>query len=392
MKELDDITKKKDIKIDKVADIQYQSKYFSKKNYFSFGKIFYNNKLVIIIFIISILILKGKDKIIDEINNKLKDMRRNYRNMARHIEILKMEINKTNALHMKDFRIIDANLHILHSNITLLHNYFKNHLDKEIKKNKRDILNIKESLTDLSDKLYDFNARFNLSGQGKLLSVEDINKIVDSKLLVINNISKQIDEIKENLKIINKEKYNNEIDNFDYYKTFINEELEKNFSKEIKEYKVLFRATRDGFASENFHNKCDGYNSTLTLILTNTKELLGGYTKDSWNQNNEYKTGEGGFMFSINNNIITKIKKYNIYFQKDSGPILGDFDILISNNSNLNNESYYNMRIFNRSIINDINRIFNRSTNNDINIGKNDIIKQHFSVLDYIVYQVIFKQ
>ena len=85
-------------------------------------------------------------------------------------------------------------------------------------------------------------------------------------------------------------------------------------------------------------------------------------------------------MFSINNNIITKIKKYNIYFQKDSGPMLGDFDILISNNSNLNNESYYNMRIFNRSII------------NDINIGNNDIIKQHFSVLDYIVYQVIFKQ
>ena len=85
-------------------------------------------------------------------------------------------------------------------------------------------------------------------------------------------------------------------------------------------------------------------------------------------------------MFSINNNIITKIKKYNIYCQKDSGPIFGDFDIFISNNSNLNYESYYNMRIFNRSII------------NDINIGKNDIIKQHFSVLDYAVYQVLFKQ
>ena len=275
---------------------------------------------------------------------------------------------------------MNTHLYILHSNITILNSYIKNHLDKEIKRNRRDILNIKESLIGLSGQLCDYNERYNLSGQVKPLLTEDINKIVDSQLLEINKLNKQIDEIKEDLKIFNKEKYNNEIDNFDYYKTFINEELEKNFSKKIKEYKILFRATRDGFTSKNFHNKCDGYNSTLTLILTNTRELLGGYAKYSWNQNNEYKKGKGGFMFSINNNIITKIKKYNIYCQKDSGPIFGDFDIFISNNSNLNYESYYNMRIFNRSII------------NDINIGKNDIIKQHFSVLDYAVYQVLFKQ
>ena len=380
MKELDEITKKKDIKIDKVVDIQYKNKYLQKKNYFSFLQIFFDNKLIIIIFIISLLIMKGKDKIIDEIKNKLKDMTKDYRNMERNLEILKIEINKTNALHSKDYRLIDAHLHILYSNTTLLYNYINNHLGKEINRNRMDINNIKESLADLWHQLYDFNEKLNLSVQRMPLLVKDLNKLVDSKFLIINKISKQIGKIKEELKIFNKEKYNNEIDNFDYYKTFINEELEKNFSKKIKEYKILFRATRDGFTSENFHNKCDGYNSTLTLILTNTRELLGGYAKYSWNQNNEYKKGKGGFMFSINNNIITKIKKYNIYCQKDSGPIFGDFDIFISNNSNLNYESYYNMRIFNRSII------------NDINIGKNDIIKQHFSVLDYAVYQVLFKQ
>ena len=380
MKELEEITKKKEIKIDKVVDIQYKNKYLQKKNYFSFLQIFFDNKLIIIIFIISLLIMKGKDKIIDEIKNKLKDMTKDYRNMERNLEILKIEINKTNALHSKDYRLIDAHLHILYSNTTLLYNYINNHLGKEINRNRMDINNIKESLADLWHQLYDFNEKLNLSVQRMPLLVKDLNKLVDSKFLIINKISKQIGEIKEELKIFNKEKYNNEIDNFDYYKTFINEELEKNFSKKIKEYKILFRATRDGFTSENFHNKCDGYNSTLTLILTNTRELLGGYAKYSWNQNNEYKKGKGGFMFSINNNIITKIKKYNIYCQKDSGPIFGDFDIFISNNSNLNYESYYNMRIFNRSII------------NDINIGKNDIIKQHFSVLDYAVYQVLFKQ
>ena len=380
MKELDEITKKKDIKIDKVVDIQYKNKYLQRNDCSSITQIFFDNKLLIIIFIFSLIILKGRDRIVDEIKIKLKDMKNDYRKISRNVEILKLEINKTRDFHIKDYRFIDAHLHILHSNITVFNNYIKNHLDKEIKKNRRDILNIKESLTGLSGQLCDYNERYNLSGQVKSLLTEDINKIVDSQLLEINKLNKQIDEIKEDLKIFNKEKYNNEIDNFDYYKTFINEELEKNFSKKIAEYKVLFRATRDGFTAKNFHNKCDGYNSTLTLILTNTKELLGGYAKYSWNQNNEYKKGKEGFMFSINNNIITKIKRNNIYCQKDSGPIFGDFDIVISNNSNLNYESYYNKRIFNRIII------------NDTNIGKNDNIKQHFSVLDYVVYQVLFKE
>ena len=148
-------------------------------------------------------------------------MRKDYRKMERNLEILKIEINKTTDVHSKDFRFMNAYLHILYSNITLLDSNIKNHLDKEIKRNRRDIINIKESLIDLSNQLYDFNARFNLSGQGIPLLVEDLNKLVDSKFLVINKINKQIGEIKEELKIFNKEKYNNEIDNFDYYKTFI---------------------------------------------------------------------------------------------------------------------------------------------------------------------------
>ncbi len=38
-----------------------------------------------------------------------------------------------------------------------------------------------------------------------------------------------------------------------------------NFEKEIK-WKLLYRASRDGFQSKNFHDKCDGKVKTLTVI------------------------------------------------------------------------------------------------------------------------------
>ena len=86
-------------------------------------------------------------------------MRKDYRKMERNLEILKIEINKTNALHSKDYRFIDAHLHILYSNTTLLYNYINNHLDKEINRNIMDIINIKESLIDLWHQLNDLNEK-----------------------------------------------------------------------------------------------------------------------------------------------------------------------------------------------------------------------------------------
>ena len=400
MKEIDEIKKKKDNKIDKVLNFQYKQKFIKKeKKFFSLIKFILDNKFAIIILIFGILIIKEEDTKINKINFQLRDIKIDNSRKEKNIDFLKKEVNKTNEIHSKNLKTTKLYLGILQSNITRMHNYNRNHLNKEINKNKKNINNIKIDLEVITDKLeylnqtinkillskskkeknIDCKNKFNLTGEERSLIIDDLQKVVNSKISIgVTEINEEIVKMKDNLKRFDKEKNINELDNFDYFKSFINEELQKSFNKKINEYKILYRASKDGFNVENFHAKCDGKGSTLTIILTKTKELLGGFAKYSWNKNNEYKKGREGFIFSINNNIISKTGKYNIYCKKENGPVFGNFDIFISNNSNLNYESYYNIKFFNKSLFNNYLE------------EKNALIKQNFSVLDYAVYQVEF--
>ena len=400
MKEIDEIKKKKDNKIDKVLNFQYKQKFIKKeKKFFSLIKFILDNKFAIIILIFGILIIKEEDTKINKINFQLRDIKIDNSRKEKNIDFLKKEVNKTNEIHSKNLKTTKLYLGILQSNITRMHNYNRNHLNKEINKNKKNINNIKIDLEVITDKLeylnqtinkillskskkeknIDCKNKFNLTGEERSLIIDDLQKVVNSKISIgVTEINEEIVKMKDGLKRFDKEKNINELDNFDYFKSFINEELQKSFNKKINEYKILYRASKDGFNVENFHAKCDGKGSTLTIILTKTKELLGGFAKYSWNKNNEYKKGREGFIFSINNNIISKTGKYNIYCKKENGPVFGNFDIFISNNSNLNYESYYNIKFFNKSLFNNYLE------------EKNALIKQNFSVLDYAVYQVEF--
>ena len=49
--------------------------------------------------------------------------------------------------------------------------------------------------------------------------------------------------------------------------------------------RLLYRGSRDGWLSSNFHKHCDEKGPTVTLIkaVVNTKEyIFGGYTDQSW--------------------------------------------------------------------------------------------------------------
>lgn len=49
--------------------------------------------------------------------------------------------------------------------------------------------------------------------------------------------------------------------------------------------RLLYRGSRDGWLSSNFHKHCDNKGATVTLIkaVVNTKEyIFGGYTDQSW--------------------------------------------------------------------------------------------------------------
>ena len=51
------------------------------------------------------------------------------------------------------------------------------------------------------------------------------------------------------------------------------------------EWRLLFRASRDGFATQTFHSKCDNKGPTVTVVKSGAN-IFGGFTEISWKSKN----------------------------------------------------------------------------------------------------------
>ena len=83
---------------------------------------------------------------------------------------------------------------------------------------------------------------------------------IDSNLLSCSNIVNTLEDwkiITERLKTID-QKYDNIL------------------------FKLVYRATRDGDLSSDFHKKCDKIGENIVLVKTNTNHRFGGFTKNNW--------------------------------------------------------------------------------------------------------------
>ncbi|CAF0815814.1 unnamed protein product [Brachionus calyciflorus] len=110
-------------------------------------------------------------------------------------------------------------------------------------------------------------------------------------------------------------------------------------------FKLVYRATHDGFSAANFHQKCDNISSTLTIIQTTTGEVLGGFTEQTWAPSASYKNDPNAFVYNLKNNNRYKLKikniKQAIYCHTNYGPTFGSrHDLFVCDNSNISNSSY----------------------------------------------------
>ena len=71
---------------------------------------------------------------------------------------------------------------------------------------------------------------------------------------------------------------------------------------------LLYRATRDGFGSADFHRKCDDKPNTLTIIKATNSTIFGGLTSESWSSCEKFKSDFNDHVFSLINAI--KIFRY----------------------------------------------------------------------------------
>lgn len=137
--------------------------------------------------------------------------------------------------------------------------------------------------------------------------------------------------------------------------TILTKEQKKNLLKlcdfaRNKKFTLLYRATRDGFRSTDFHSKCDKFNNTLTIIKTNNSRIFGGYSEAEWSSKCSWVHSIDSFLFSLENSEETSLimkcnePQYSIYSNINYGPTFGNgHSLYISNDSNLNKQSYSNL-------------------------------------------------
>jgi hypothetical protein len=113
-------------------------------------------------------------------------------------------------------------------------------------------------------------------------------------------------------------------------------------------WSLLYRGTRDGFGSNDFHSKCDNKSSTLTIFKADDSSyIFGGFTSVEWDSSNDFKSDPNAFIFSLTNkdNRPVKMKinpnqhQYAIGCSSLFGPTFG-YDICIANNANTTMDSY----------------------------------------------------
>ncbi len=121
------------------------------------------------------------------------------------------------------------------------------------------------------------------------------------------------------------------------------------FEKSSK-WRLIYRASADGFGSDKFHAKCDNIPRTLVLILTTNSYVFGGYTSKSWDCSGNYQDDPKSFLFSFVNPDNRPIKlNYNgsgkaIFCHSNNGPTFGGgHDICISTHANTNMNNHSNL-------------------------------------------------
>ncbi|CAK9024876.1 unnamed protein product [Durusdinium trenchii] len=67
----------------------------------------------------------------------------------------------------------------------------------------------------------------------------------------------------------------------------------------LKNLKLLYRATRDGFAVANFHQKCDNQGPTVVLARSTGGYIFGGYTDTAWGSAASYARCTDAFLFRL---------------------------------------------------------------------------------------------
>jgi len=328
-----------------IINLKFEFKIIGKKQIIEFDINNYklNNTKIILKLCNKIIEIEKLNIKLNNINNKLsKQIENNKKETDEKIKN-QIEINKkeTDSKIKKQITInkneTDKTIKLnIIKNIFVIIIIFLVIIDYKITKNKIDDIEI--------NKLKFIIEKINNIENNKLNSItEKINEIENNKL---NSITEKINDIEIVLTSSSLQLYNRFFD-IKIFKSLVNEGIKKYFNKNISNFELLYQASIDGYGEKNFHEKCDGKNNTIVLVITDNNRIFGGFTELEWNDYG-YKEGSKGFIFSINDNKIYYNKsKYQIYCNSYFEPqFTGGFSIYFTDHKSYGFDLTTNGHIF----------------------------------------------
>ncbi len=118
------------------------------------------------------------------------------------------------------------------------------------------------------------------------------------------------------------------------------------------DWRLIYRASRDGYLASDFHSKCDDKPNTLIIIRLCSYYLSSGYTEKSWS--NDPKS----FIFSLLNTDRRKLifncsANNGILCNKKNGPKFGEDLVIDQNAKSIDNYSNLGSSYFIQTICSD---------------------------------------
>ena len=114
-----------------------------------------------------------------------------------------------------------------------------------------------------------------------------------------------------------------------------------------QKWKLVYRASRDGFAAVDFHRKCDDALNTLTVIKTKNSSIFGGFKRKPIFRDDTFIHDPFAVVFSLANKqkkpLLFKLvdEEKAVKYAENFGPCFGNGDIAITGDSNLTNTSSF---------------------------------------------------
>lgn len=252
-------------------------------------------------------LLKSIEEIKDEIYDLLTEG--NY-DLVEENSILKMILKPNRRITIeimlkKIEDTIDTKIDIILKRLNDLESEYKTFQikHKEFEEStKREIDSLKKENDDLKKKLKECEEPINLL-KNKITVLKDIEDLFQEEIK-----EKELDKELKQYIIGDGE----EISNIKRYKDYAL--IVKGIKSQITylntiKLKLIYKSSKHGYTSKDFHTRCDNKGPTVTVIRTKDNITFGGFTSINWTDKEEEFSDEKSFLFSFDNNKIYKNNK-----------------------------------------------------------------------------------